>query len=341
MKEFRHLLGKYSGEFTDNLTQEKYLPLGLSRLMPQRFKKDQYQPKLIIDSKLQGLQFVFSGNTVRVSQAVIDHPGIQLHNKMTEPGSLQNPRSDYNAAVIPSVAYLLCQHFIRVEFTTFIDSVVYIKYETDFETMQASVVDFVIGDTVQVDIVEEILSYGVYAMATNYHVGATAKLRLHTFYNNGAGGNSLHARHVYLDDRAGYTHGVLAYGSNITLDESRLYPKFRSNSRLYGVISTEDKSFHTVVTVHPVSSEYAVTVDYRNVVTTRSNTSLYAGVAGDDISSRSYVNSIDLNIDNTDPTETATQVAQFVKEIMDEVSISNRNDTAGFYHKKNNFKLIN
>ncbi len=123
MKEFRHLLGKYSGEFTDNLTQEKYLPLGLSRLMPQRFKEDQYQPKLIIDSKLQGLQFVFSGNTVRVSQAVIDHPGIQLHNKMTEPESLQNPRSDYNAAVIPSVAYLLCQHFIRVEFIEYHSSI--------------------------------------------------------------------------------------------------------------------------------------------------------------------------------------------------------------------------
>jgi hypothetical protein len=31
----------------------------------------------------------------------------------------------------------------------------------------------------------------------------------------------------------------------------------------------------------------------------------------------------------------------FVKEIMDEANISNRNDAAGFYHKKNNFKLIN
>lgn len=340
MKELRHHLGKYSGEITNSFAQEKYEQAGLRSLLAHRFNLDSSVPRLTIDSKLDGLQFIFTGNTIRVSQGVVDHPAINLHNMFSDHDAGNNPRASYDPSAAPSIACLMCQIFLRVEFTAFVDTVIYVKYDTEFETVHSSMVEFVINDTVQVDIVEEVISYGLHNVVTNYRVGSTAKLRLHTLYNNSAGGNSLLLRNVRLGERAGYTHGLLGHSSNVILDETRIFPKFRSNSRLTGITSSENRRFQSVLTVHPESDEYVVAIDYRNIITSRSNVGFYAGVAGDNISDRSYVNVVDLNIDQLSDDVVPIKVAEFAKEVMDTFAINGRRDAERFYQRKNNFKII-
>ena len=338
MKTLRQHLGKHSAEIIDSLRQEKYRDTSLPGLLTHRYNADTSTATLVVDPSLSGLNVIVTGNRVRVSPGVFDHPAVSFTDGLDT--RARNPRADYNPDVAASLSYLLCGGVLQLNITAYVDQVIYVTYLSDFETLNTTVLDVHVSGTTQVDIVETIASYSLYSVMTNYHVGDTAKLRLHTFYSNSVAGSSVLARQVYLSDRSTFTHGLLGSGSNVLVDETRLYPGFRSNSRIVGVTSTRAAQFHSVLTVHPEIEEYAVTVDYRNVLTTGSNVSYYAGVAGDNVSKRSYVNSTELTIDKVDPTDAARCVAEFVKDVMAEINITGRQDTAEFSKKKSEYKLI-
>ena len=333
----RHL-GKHFAEINDSLKQEKYSGTRMPGLLTHRYKADTSTATLVVDPSLTGLNIIITGNRVRVSPGVLDHPAITFTDELSN--RTCNPRAGYTPDVAASLSYLLCGNLLQLNVTGYVDRVIYITYLSDFETLNTTVLDVNVNDTAQVDIVETVTSYSLYSVMANYHVGGTAKLRLHTFYSNSVAGSSILARQVYLSDRATFTHGLLGAGSNVLVDETRLYPGFRSNSRIVGVTSTRAAQFRSVLTVHPEIEEYAVTVDYRNVLTMDSNVGYYAGVAGDSVSKRSYVNATELTIDKVDPDAAAVCVAEFVKDVMAEINITGRQDTAEFSKKKSEYKLI-
>lgn len=338
MKSLYRHLGKHSAEIIDSLKQEKYSSASLPGLLAHRYKADTSTATLVVDPSLTGLNIIITGNRVRVSPGVLEHPAVTFTDEISN--RARNPRAGYTPDVAASISYLLCGNLLQLNITGYVDRVIYITYLSDFETLNTTVLDVNVNDTAQVDIVETVTSYSLYSVMVNYYVGDTAKLRLHTFYSNSVAGSSILARQVYLSDRAAFTHGLLGSGSNVLVDETRLYPGFRSNSRIVGVTSTRAAQFRSVLTVHPEIEEYAVTVDYRNVLTMGSNVGYYAGVAGDSVSKRSYVNATELTIDKVDPDEAAGYVAEFVKDVMAEINIDGRQDTAEFSRKKSEYKLI-
>lgn len=335
--QLQQYLGKYQAELKSSADQEKYIDTELDLLLLQKFKMQSNRLQMIVDSSLSGLQIFVAGNEVRVSKELYDHPGITTVNTVEDESQVYNPRADYNPDVFSSMAYLICQNHTKFKISSYIDRVIYVRYRSEFETFYNSIITFEIDPTVQVDIVEEFESSSAINIVTNYHLAPTSRLRLHTFYRNSLAGIALCLRNVVVKERAYFRHLVMGKGSSSVVDETKIYPHFRSNIELFGVVEAKDTKFHSVLTVHPSATEYRIAVEYRNIINNKSKVSYYAGVKGDNISPRSSINVEDLNVDTIPAKELNSRTEQFIKVIVDNAVISNRADLESFHNNKTRF----
>ena len=340
MNQLKQILGKYAGEITNSCNQEKYEGVNLKSFLLQKYDRQTDTPGVAIDHRLQGLEMVVSGNYIRISRDLSQHPAITIKTNNPGPESEHNPRSNYDSNVFASMAYLLCQNFIQIVVSAFVDKVLYIRYESEFEKIYSSAIEVSIAGTAQIDIVEEINSTSAINTVMDYNVGPTAKLRLHTFHNNSAGGNTILNRNVFLDNRASFQHGVMAHGAALVLDETRLFPKFRSNTAINGIVAAASKNYHGVLTVHPSIGEYKVAIEYRNIINDKSSATFYAGVAGQDVSERSHINVQDINLGSLPRGQELQELVNFIQDMLPVINIDNRSDTERFSVQKNNFRLF-
>lgn len=330
--------GKYYPELKDSCSQEKYAGTGLASLFEHRYRVPNKEMQLHIDPSLPGLQLVISEGEVKISAGILNHPHISVFNDLALD---QAAKDGYNPDILPTMGYLSCWNRIKISFDSYIDTTVYIRYQSSAEIFFSSIVSIHVAPTAQVDIVEEFDGPGAVNVAANYEIESTAKLHLYTFYKPSAAGIILSLRNATIKERAYFKNVVLGKGSACVLDETKLYPLFRANVDILGIVDSPSRNFHNVLTVHPVVQEYRVAVEYKNIVGNTGVVSYYAGVVGNSISRRSSINVTDLNIDEISDSDINTEIEKFTENVLEHVKVTDKKDSERFYGNRDEFVYFN
>jgi len=272
-------LGKYYPELLYSAAQDKYKDTSLDAIFEQRFNIQANKVQMVVDPAMPGLSLIVLGNEIHISKDLYDHPNVIVTNSL-EGNQLVNPRSLYNPETFSTIAYLVCQNHSTIQIVGEIDEPIYVRYKSEFETFYNSVMIFDVSNDIEVEIIEEVESCCALNSVVNYLLHPGADLKLTTFYQNKVSAISCFYRNIITQDGANFNHIVLGKGSSNIVDENKIFPYESSTSEFLGVIHSEGKNFHSILTVEPQSPKFKIDVDYRGVLSGKSNVTFFPTIIG-------------------------------------------------------------
>lgn len=333
----KSFLGKYYTELLYSSAQDKYKSTDLDTLFDQRFQIQGNKVQMIVDPALTGLSVVVSGNEILISKELYDHKSVIVVNSI-ESGAATNPKSLYNSETFSTVAYLVCQNHTTFQIIDELDEPIYIKYRSDFETFYNSVVVFDISNDLEIEIVEEIESLSALNSVTNYLLHPSSKLDLTTFYQNHVSGISIVYRNVIAQEGSEYNHILFGKGSSNVIDETKIHASEHSRSQLRGLVNSASRNFHSILYVDPESTDYHISVDYRNVLHGKSNVTFYPAIVGElpghDIASIVVSN---IELDKIPLDQIGIEVSKYIADIMESSVLTRMVGAKRFYDNKSKF----
>jgi hypothetical protein len=329
-------LGKYYPELYISSSQEKYKSAGVDTFFEQRFLVQNNNIQMVVDDKLDGLQFVFAGNEIYVSQELYNHPHVNVINSMEEDQD-KNPRHLYNPDVFSTVAYLMCRNHVTFHIVGKLDKPIYAKYKSEFETFYSTVVVFNIDTFEEIEIVEEIESSCALNAVMNYILNPGSHTKLTTFYRNNISAVSFLYRNVISQSKSYFNHTLLGKGSSAIVDETKITTSLRSNIELFGCVDSLGKNFHSILTVEPSAWDYRIVVDYRNLVRQGDHVSYYPLMIGQEPNRRSSISVNDLDVDTLLPGSKSGNIDKFINDVILQVKTNKLSDTDRLYSNKTKF----
>lgn len=335
--QIKSFLGKYYSELAHSANQEKYKKTGLNLLFEQKFLIQNNKSQMIIDPGLGGLTAIISGNEIRVSKALYDHPSIHVTNSIESPEQIQsNPKSLYNAETFSTIAYLVCQNHTMFNLNGGVDEPIYIKYTTDFEAFYNSVVIFNVSSGVDAEIVEEFESQSALNAVTNYILQPSARLSVSTFYNNRVSAASFYLRNIIAQENSSYTHMLLGKGSANVIDESKLYIQENAAIELLGCVDPRQFQFNTIIASQSTSTNYKFRLDHRHVISGKGRTTFTPSIIGT-LPTGSYTNISSISTDTIPELMRPLRLKEFVSFITDSAILERITGSERFYNNKTKF----
>jgi hypothetical protein len=332
-------LGKYYPELSYSAVQEKYKETSLDTFFEQRFVIQNNKAQMIVDPNMKGLTVVFFGNEIFISKEFYDHPNIIVTNSL-ESNPNTNPRSLYNSEVFSTVAYLICQNHTTFEVVGEIDQPIYVKYKSDYETFYNSVVSFEITNDISVEIVEEIESACALNTVTNYRTFPGAKLNLSTFYVNHISGISYTYRNIITEENSTFNHILFGKGSSNIIDENKLTAYNKSNSEFLGMINSNDKNFHSILYVQPMSTDYTIRVDYKDVLYGKANISFFPVILGQSIPENASISVSNITLEDIPKENVALEIKNYLSDIAGRATLERMVGVERYYDNKSKFLLF-
>jgi len=335
----RSFLGKYYSEILYSATQDKYKNTGLDSFFEQRFYIQNNKVQMIVDPTISGLTIVVLGNEIHVSKELYDHPSILVSNSL-ENNQLKNPRNLYNPETFSTIAYLICQNHITFDIINEIDEPIYVKYKSDYETFYNSVVEFNVSRNLEIEIVEEIESFSALNFVTNYILDIGSKLNLTTFYQNHLSAISFGYRNITTYNESAFNHILLGKGSSNVIDENKIYALNNSSSELLGIVNSNGKNFHSILYVEGSSPNYHINVNYKDVLSGKSNISFFPVIAGNVVSEFATIEVSNITIEELPAEKVEIEVKSFVSDIAERTTLERMTGVKRFYDNKSKFFLF-
>lgn len=329
-------LGKYYSELLYSATQDKYKNTGLDEFFEQRFQIQNNKVQMIIDPSMKGLLVIVMGNEIHVSKELYDHVNVNVTNSLESEQS-SNPRNLYNPEIFSTLAYLVCQNHITFQIVGELDEPIYVRYKTDYETFYNSVLVFNISSNVNVEIVEEIESVGALNIVSNYILYPESKLNLNTFYKNHLSGISFCYRNVIAQDRASFNHMLFGKGSSNIIDEIKIQAFNESVSELLGLINSDKKSFHSILSVDSGSSDYKISVNYKDILSGKANISYFPPIARSLTSELITVDVSNIVLEDIPDDERELRIKNFIADITDRAILAGMIGVERYYYNKSQF----
>lgn len=330
-------LGKYYLELNYSAIQEKYKHTNLDSFFEQRFLIQNNKIQMIVDPALQGLIAIISGNEIHISKELYDHPSVLITNSLETKNLISNPGSLYNPNVFSTIAYLICQNHTMFQIVGEVDEPIYFRYKSDYETFYNSVIVVEVAQGIHVEIVEEIESYCALNGVSNYILQPTAKLNLHTFYQNHISAISFFYRNIVAQEDATYTHVLLGKGSSNSIDENKIHAHHASKSELLGIVNSNSGNFHSILYVQPGSEYYSVNVDYRDIISGKGDVTFFPVILGQDPGNASNISVSNMNLEDIPSEEISVEINQYIQEIADRAVTSRKIGVKRFYDNKSKF----
>ena len=330
-------LGKYYPELLYSASQDKYKNTGLDNFFEQRFYIQNNKVQMIVDPSVTGLVVIVEGNEIHVSKEFYDHPSVVVANSL-ESSQPTNPRNLYNPETFSTLAYLVCQNHTTFQIIGEIDEPIYVKYKSDYETFYNSVIVFNISNEVEVEIVEEIESHCALNAVTNYILYPDAKLNLTTFYQNHLTAISFCYRNIIVQENATYSHMMFGKGSSNAIDENRIHTASGSTSELSGVINSDGMNFHSILYVEPVSQDYKISVDYRDVLEGNSDVTFFPVILGQTpVGDAATIEVSNITIEEIPAEKVAIEVKEYLSDIVEKAILVRMTGAERFYNNKTKF----
>jgi hypothetical protein len=336
----KNFLGKYFPELNYSSIQEKYKNTNLDTIFEQRFHIQNNKTQMIVDNGLSGLIAIISGNEIHVSKELYDHPNITIVNSL-ENSEKTNSVSLYNPETFSTIAYLICHNHTLFQITGNIDEPIYVRYKCDYETFYNSVAAFEVLDNISIEIVEEIESTSALNAVMNYIIHPTAEIKLSTFYKNNLSGISFVLRNIITEIESNFSHMVFGKGSSNIIDENKIVCYPGSSSEFMGIIDSKGQDFHSILYVHPVTEQFSVLVDYRNINYKGSNITFYPVIVGNKTESNSDISITNISIDEKDRKDRNFDIKSFADDLLDRFTLERMIGVRRFYENKKNFLIFN
>lgn len=330
-------LGKYYTELSYSAIQEKYKHTKLDTFFEQRFLIQNNKTQMIVDPQLPGLIAIVSGNEIRVSQELYDHPGILITNSLENSNQNSNPKSLYNPEIFSTLAYLVCQNHTMFQIVGEVDEPIYLKYNSDYETFYNSVVIIEVATGISVEIVEEIESYCALNAVVNYILQPTAKLNLSTFYQNHISALSYFYRNIIAQDDTFFSHLMFGKGSSNIIDENKIHAYHSSKSEFVGVVNSASKNFHSILFVKPESDQYSVNVDYRDIISGKSNVTFYPMILGQEPSELASIVVSNIVLEEIPAEQVDSEIKVYIGDIIEKATLERMVGVKRFYDNKSKF----
>lgn len=330
-------LGKYYPELLYSSVQDKYKDTGLDTFFEQRFLIQNNKVQMIVDPTITGLVVTISGNEIYISKELYDHPNVSVTNSLESKSPAGNPRSLYSAETFSTVAYLVCQNHTMFQLSGPVDEPIYVKYKCDYETFYSSVVVFEVAEGVDAEIVEEIESLCALNIVTNYILQPTSTLNLSTFYQNNIASLSFLYRNVIAQDESRFTHVMLGKGSSNVIDETKLHAHHKTNSEFFGIVNSNGKAFHSILSIQPANESYSVTVDYRDILQKNADVTFFPVILGQEPTGHASISVSNITVEEIPPEKVLTEVNNFISDIVERTILDRMSGGKRFYDNKAKF----
>lgn len=330
-------LGKYYPELLYSSVQDKYKDARLEDVFEQRFNIQNNKVQMIVDPAMPGLSLIVLGNEIYISKDLYDHPNVIVNNSLENP-QLANPRSLYNPETFSTIAYLICQNHTTLQIVGEIDEPIYVKYKSEFETFYNSVLLFEVSNEIEVEIIEEIESCCGLNAVVNYLLHPGADVKLTTFYQNRVSAISYFYRSIVAQDNSNFEHIVLGKGSSNVIDETKIFPYQNSKAEFLGVINSGGKNFHSILTVEPQSTDFSVNVDYRDILSGKSNVTFFPVLVGNHITGKEASISVtNVTVEEMPADRVETEINSYVSDIIGRAILERMVGVKRFYDNKTKF----
>jgi len=329
-------LGKYYQELLYSAGLDKYNNTKLVDFFDQRFYIQDNKVQMIVDPGLTGLSVIVTGNEIHISKELYDHPNVNVINSL-EKDQPTNPRSLYNPETFSTLAYLVCQNHLTFQITGEIDEPLYVKYKTEFESFYNSVVVFDISDDIGIEIVEEIESVSALNIVSNYVLNSKSRLNLRTFYRNHISGISFFYRNVIAQDRSSFDHVLFGKGSSNIIDETKIHALSGSASEMMGVINSDGRNFHSILSVDPQGEDYSVSVNYKEILAGKADVSFYPIILGSMITDSATIDISSISLDEIPDDKKKSEVGDFIADTVSRAIVERVSGTKRFYDNKSKF----
>lgn len=329
----KSFLGKYHQELLMSAKSDKYKETQLETFFNQRFYIQNNKTQMIVDPALEGLSVTVCGNEIYISRELYDHPNVTITNTIESEKDIDK-KVLYNPLIFSSLAYLVCQNTTMFNIIGELDEPIYVKYKSELETFYNSVLLFRLGDALNIEIVEEVESYGALNAVTNYLLNKSSSLKLTTFYRNILSAQSFIYRNIIAQDHASYSHMQFGRGSSNVIDETRLHTYTGVNVELLGCIYPEDHNFHTILALQPVVEDCTIKVNHRLVLTGQ-GMATFIPVSASDVNADMDVTSLDTS--DIPKSIVGERVKGFVSDVAERAVLERMVGTTRFYENKTKF----
>lgn len=329
-------LGKYYSELLYSASQDKYKNTGLDEFFEQRFYIQNNKVQMIVDPGLSGLIAIVTGNEIHISKDLYDHPNVNIINSL-EVEQTKNPRSLYNPETFSTLAYLICQNHTTIQVVGDLDEPIYIRYKSDYETFYNSVIIFDISSNISVEVVEEVESVSALNIVSNFLLYSNSKLNLSTFYKNHLSGISFCYRNIIAQESSSFNHILFGKGSSNVIDETKIHTYDNSSAELLGLINGSGKNFHSILYVDPVSPNYKIAVNYKDILSGKSNVSYFPVVLGNTIGNSSTIEVSNITVEELPKDSKDLEIKNFVSDIVDRATLERMVGVKRFYDNKSKF----
>jgi hypothetical protein len=330
-------LGKYYSELNYSSIQDKYKNTKLDTFFDQRFYIQNNKVQMIVDPGLSGLMVSFCGNEIHISKELYDHPNMVITNSIENTSENKNPRSLYNPEIFSTLAYLVCQNHTMFQIIGEIDEPIYVKYRSDYETFYNSIVLFEVISDISVEIVEEIESCSALNTVTNYILHSNSNIKLTTFYQNHLSGISFLYRNVIAQEKAIFNHILFGKGSSNVIDESKVLAYNESKSEFLGVVNSDGKNFHSILSIQPAAENYYVDVDYRGVLFAKADITFFPVILGQDPLEKAKISVTNITLEEIPSENIESVIKGYVGDIVDRAILERMAGAKRFYENKTKF----
>lgn len=330
-------LGKYYSELAYSANQAKYNNTKLDCFFDQRFLVQTNKLQMVIDPTMLGLSIVVSGNEIHVSKELYDHDNIVVTNSL-ENTQFTNPKGLYNSDIFSTMAYLVCQNHTSFHIIGDLDEPIYIKYRSDYETFYNSVVIFNISEDIEVEIVEEIESLCALNCVTNYILYPATKFNLTTFYNNNITSLSFCYRNLIMQDDSKFNHMLFGKGSASIIDETKIISGNGAESYMSGLVNSNGRNFHSVLSVEPETENYKISVDYKNILSDDHNITFFPFIIGqEELSESAQIEVSNIILEEIPNDQREFEIKQYIADFMENSKTVKLLGVKRFYDNKNKF----
>jgi len=333
----KSFLGKYHQELLSLSKQDKYKNTDLGRFFEQRFHIQNNKVRMIVDPLITDLTLVISGNEIYISKKLYDHPNVIVNNSL-ESSQQVDIKELYDSEIFSTIAYLLCQNQTTLQIVGEIDEPIYITYKADYETFYNSLLVFDILDGIEVEVIEEIESFGALNAVTNYILSPESTLNLRSFYKNHISSLSFFYRNIIVRDGAAFNHILFGKGSTTVIDENRIQISPKAIVELFGIVNSLGKNFHTILGVQSETNNYSVSVDYKGILFKNSNVSFYPTILGElPTEDSATIDISNITTDDIPSDEVSSKISEFISGIVNDAILVRMSGVKRFYDNKSKY----
>lgn len=333
----KSFIGKHHTELLTSLEQDKYKDTALDKFFEQRFHIQNNKIRMIVDPLIVDLTIIITGNEVYISKKLFDHPSVIVSNSI-ESTNRHNISTSYDPGTFSTLAYLLCQNQTTIQIVDEIDEPIYILRKSDYECFYNSILTIDILDNINVEIIEEMESFGALNTVTNYILHPDVILDLTTFYKGHISSLSFCYRNVNVDKRSTFNHTLFGKGSSIVIDETDITTSVDSHISLMGVINSQGKKFHSILNVESLTDDYSISVNYKDILWDNADVSFFPTILGNlPLDNDEPINISNIAANEIPPHETMNKINEFISDIVDNTILVRMGGVKRFYDNKSSF----